>query len=54
MYHGALEGSILAENIESLLPRANNATHSGSGSEDRGGDLPMYYSYSVTVQQRSP
>jgi hypothetical protein len=52
--YGALEGSIITENIKITLPRANNATDSGSGSESWGEDLPMYYSYTATVQQRTP
>jgi len=52
--YGALEGSILTQNIDIALPITNNATDSGSGSEDWGEGLPMYYSYTVTVHKRTP
>jgi hypothetical protein len=49
--YGALEGAIIATHINVSVPRENNATDSGSGSEDWGEGLPMYYSYSVTVSE---
>jgi hypothetical protein len=52
--YGAMEGSIIAAHINASLARENNATDSGSGSEGWGDDLPMYFSWSVTVTQDSP
>lgn len=47
--YGALEGAIIASHINLSLGRENNATASGSGSEDWGEGLPMHYSYTVQV-----
>ncbi len=51
--YGGLEGSIITTHIVASPARANDATDSGSGSEDWGEGLPMYYSYSVTVSDGS-
>lgn len=52
--YGALEGAIITTHIDASLPREDNASDSGSGSEDWGEGLPMYYSYVVTVAEDAP
>jgi hypothetical protein len=49
--YGAMEGAIITTQISMSLDREDGATDSGSGSDDWGEDFPMYYSYSVTVNQ---
>lgn len=51
--YGAMEGSIIATHMNVSVAREDGATDSGSGSEDWGGGLPMYYSYIVTVHKEN-
>jgi hypothetical protein len=51
--YGAMEGSIFSTRIFASISHESNATDSGSGSEDWGEGLPMFYSYTVTVSDES-
>jgi hypothetical protein len=52
--YGALEGAIITTHISVSMARENDASDSGSGSEDWGEGLPMHYSYNVTVNEGGP
>lgn len=48
---GLIEGAILTENISINVARMDGATDAGSGSRSDGTDIPMHFSWSVTVNQ---
>jgi hypothetical protein len=51
MAEGLIEGSILTQDISISTARQDGATDAGSGSRSEGTDLPMHYSYSVTLSK---
>ena len=51
MAEGLIEGSILSQDIMISVARQDGAEDSGSGSRSEGTDIPMEYSYEVTVNR---
>ncbi len=51
MAEGLLEGSILSQDVMISVAREDGAQDTGSGSRSEGTDIPMYYSFSVTVNK---
>ena len=51
MAEGLLEGSILSQNIMISVDRVDGGEDSNSGSRSEGTDIPMEYSYEVTVNR---
>jgi len=50
---GFLESSIMSQCIDYVLtPVSGTATTTGSGTEPSGGDIPLEYSYSITIQKQ--
>jgi hypothetical protein len=48
---GLIEGSIMSQDIMISVAREDGAQDTGSGSRSEGTDIPMYYSYTVTVNK---
>jgi len=51
MAEGLIEGSIMSQDIMISVAREDGAQDMGSGSRSEGTDIPMYYSYTVTVNR---
>jgi hypothetical protein len=51
MVEGLLEGSILSQDIMISVDRVDGGEDSNSGSRSEGTDIPMEYSYEVTVNK---
>jgi len=49
--HGMLEGAILGQYVVLNVPLEDGGTDMGEGTDDWGEDIPVHYSYTVTISQ---